>query len=153
MKRTPGGGIVTGIQQHRRLALARDAARLYESDALVVDAPVPVPVQGDRLLLSRALHNLLLNAREAAGAGAPVELRAGRTAGEGWIEVLDRGPGLSGADAARVFEPYFSTKNRGSGLGLSVVKDIAERHSGRITLANRAGGGAEARLTLPLSEG
>ena len=134
-------------------ALARDAARLYESDALVVDAPAAVPVQGDRLLLSRALHNLLLNAREAAGADSPVELRAGRTAREGWIEVLDRGPGLSGADAARVFEPYFSTKNRGSGLGLSVVKDIAERHGGRVTLANREGGGAEARLTLPLSEG
>jgi signal transduction histidine kinase len=50
-----------------------------------------------------------------------------------------------------VFEPYVSTKHRGSGLGLSLVRDIAERHRGQVTLGNRDGGGAVARLTLPLA--
>jgi signal transduction histidine kinase len=49
-----------------------------------------------------------------------------------------------------VFEPYVSTKNRGSGLGLSLVRDIAAQHGGRVELSNRDGGGAMARLTLPL---
>ncbi len=132
-------------------ALARDAAKLYEDGAVAVRPSAEVTVQGDRLLLTRALHNLLLNARESAGEGSTVELEAGSTGAEGWLAVRDRGPGLSEAAAVRLFEPYFSTKNRGSGLGLSVVKDIAERHGGSITLTNREGGGAEARLTVPLA--
>jgi two-component system sensor kinase FixL len=67
------------------------------------------------------------------------------------VEVRDRGTGLDPALAGRVFEPYVSTKRRGSGLGLSLVRDIAERHRGRVTLENRDGGGAVARLTLPLA--
>lgn len=132
-------------------ALARDAARLHEDGSVTVHAETPVPVDGDRLLLTRALHNLLLNAREAAGDGSAIELEVSRAGEEARLAVRDRGPGLSEAAAAKLFEPYFSTKNRGSGLGLSVVKDIAERHGGRITLTNREGGGAEARLTLPLA--
>ncbi|MBI5169846.1 MAG: HAMP domain-containing protein [Candidatus Eisenbacteria bacterium] len=132
--------------------LARDSAKLYEDGAVSVLPAPEVPVQGDRLLLTRALHNLLLNAREAQGEAGAIELEAGRTGAEGWLAVRDRGPGLSEAAAAKLFEPYFSTKNRGSGLGLSVVKDIAERHGGSITLTNREGGGAEARLTMPLTQ-
>ncbi|MFN8589551.1 MAG: ATP-binding protein [Candidatus Eisenbacteria bacterium] len=99
----------------------------------------------------RALHNLLLNAREAGGEGHVVELEARAEGGEGVLAVRDRGPGIAPDAAERIFEPYFSTKNRGSGLGLSMVRDVAERHGGRITLANREGGGAEARLALPLA--
>jgi len=71
---------------------------------------------------------------------------------EAWVEVRDRGTGLDPALAGRVFEPYVSTKHRGSGLGLSLVRDIAERHRGHVTLENRDGGGAVARLTLPLED-
>ena len=67
------------------------------------------------------------------------------------VEVRDRGTGIDAAIAAKVFEPYVSTKNRGSGLGLSLVHDIAGQHHGGVTLTNREGGGAIARLTLPLA--
>jgi signal transduction histidine kinase len=67
------------------------------------------------------------------------------------LEVLDHGPGLPAAIADRLFEPYVSTKRRGSGLGLSLVRDIARQHGGSVSLENRAGGGACARLTLPLA--
>ena len=80
-----------------------------------------------------------------------MELETGRTDGEAWAEVRDRGTGLDPALAGRVFEPYVSTKRRGSGLGLSRGRDIAERHRGRVTLEDRVGGGAVARLTLPLA--
>ena len=109
-------------------------------------------MRGDRLLLSRALHNLLVNAIEASPAGGGVELETGRDGAEAWVEVRDRGTGLDPTLAARVFEPYVSNKNRGSGLGLSLVRDIAVQHRGSVMLVNRDGGGARARLTLPLAE-
>jgi two-component system nitrogen regulation sensor histidine kinase NtrY len=133
--------------------LLRAAAALHEPEGLTLHVTPggPAPVQGDRLLLSRAVHNLLLNACEASPPGATIELATGSGGGEGWIEVLDRGPGLSAEVAGRVFEPYVSTKHRGSGLGLSLVRDIATQHGGRVTLENREGGGARARLVLPLA--
>jgi signal transduction histidine kinase len=103
------------------------------------------------LLLSRALHNLIVNAIEASPPGSTVELVSGRSDGEAWVEVRDRGPGLDPKLADRVFEPYMSTKNRGSGLGLSLVRDIARQHKGNVTLVDREEGGAVARLTLPAS--
>lgn len=131
--------------------LVRAATALHETApvALSVRAEGPLPVRGDGLLLSRALHNLVVNACEASAPGGPVEVETGRDAEGAWVEVRDRGPGLDPAIAARAFEPYVSTKNRGSGLGLSLVRDIAAQHRGRVTLVNREGGGAVARLVLP----
>jgi signal transduction histidine kinase len=109
----------------------------------------PAPVRGDWLLLSRAIHNLLLNAREAGRPGVPVEIEIAAHEGRVVLEVLDRGSGLPVELQRRLFEPYVSTKRRGSGLGLSLVRDIIQQHGGTITLANREGGGARATLVLP----
>lgn len=131
--------------------LARAAAALHETPRVTIEvrAESTLAVRGDRLLLTRALHNLLVNACEASPDGGRVELETGREGTECWVEVRDRGTGLDPRIASRVFEPYVSTKNRGSGLGLSLVRDIAAQHRGRVTLTNRDGGGAVARLTLP----
>ena len=133
--------------------LARSAAALHEPEhvRLRLRREGEAWVRGDRLLLSRALHNLLLNACEASPAGAEVEVATGARGDEAWIEVLDRGPGLAPEVASRVFEPYVSTKNRGSGLGLSLSRDIVTQHGGALALANREGGGACARIVLPLA--
>ncbi len=133
--------------------LARAASALHEPEGVTlhVSCDDALPVRGDRLLLSRALHNLLVNAIEASPRGAVVELASGADGSQAWVEVRDRGPGLDPKLAERVFEPYVSTKNRGSGLGLSLVRDIARQHNGDVTLVNREGGGAVARLTIPLS--
>jgi nitrogen fixation/metabolism regulation signal transduction histidine kinase len=109
----------------------------------------PTQFQADRVLLSRALSNLLLNARESAGESDPVELVVTANASDVAFEVLDRGPGVPEDLKARLFEPYVSTKRRGSGLGLSLVRDIARQHGGSVTLDNRPGGGACAVLILP----
>ncbi|MEK7823879.1 MAG: ATP-binding protein, partial [Candidatus Eisenbacteria bacterium] len=85
--------------------------------------------------------------------GATVEVRAAADGGQAMVEILDRGPGLAPEVRERLFEPYISTKARGSGLGLSLVRDIAVRHGGRVTLTDRDGGGARACLSLPLLEG
>jgi len=132
--------------------LARSAAALHEPEHahIRLERHGEAWAQGDRLLLSRAVHNLLLNACEASAPGADVELATGATDGEAWIEVRDRGAGLAPEVEARVFEPYVSTKNRGSGLGLSLSRDIVAQHGGTLALTNREGGGACARLALPL---
>ncbi|TMQ69503.1 MAG: HAMP domain-containing protein [Candidatus Eisenbacteria bacterium] len=132
--------------------VARDAARLHEPErvtVVVTPAGGPLPVSADRLLLSRAVHNLLLNACEASPDGATVEVRALREGHDATVEILDRGSGVAPEIRDRLFEPYASTKARGSGLGLSLVRDIAEQHGGRVTLTDRLGGGAIARLSLP----
>jgi nitrogen fixation/metabolism regulation signal transduction histidine kinase len=129
------------------------AARPMCEGVSVACAPgEPVPVRGDWVLLARAAHNLALNACEASPAGATVEIAARREYGHAVLEVLDRGPGLPAGLADRVFEPYVSTKRRGSGLGLSLVRDIARQHGGTVTLVDREGGGACARLVLPLAK-
>jgi nitrogen fixation/metabolism regulation signal transduction histidine kinase len=132
---------------------ARDAASLHGQGLAEVrfDADGPLPVRADPALLSRALNNLILNACEASPAGTLVQVRARRDGGEAVVEVLDRGPGVDESVRGRAFEPYVSTKSRGSGLGLSLVRDIARQHGGDVSLENREGGGACARLALPLA--
>jgi nitrogen fixation/metabolism regulation signal transduction histidine kinase len=118
--------------------------------AVEIEAPAPLPVRGDSLLLSRAIHNLLLNAHEAGPKDGRIVLRTFASGGCAVLEVLDRGSGVAAELLGRVFEPYVSTKKRSSGLGLSLVRDIAIQHGGMVTLENREQGGACARLSLPL---
>jgi nitrogen fixation/metabolism regulation signal transduction histidine kinase len=134
-------------------AVARAAAARPMCEGVGVTCTVgeAVPVRGDGVLLARAAHNLVLNACEASSAGAVVEVAARREEDRALLEVLDRGGGVPAAVAGRVFEPYVSTKRRGSGLGLSLVRDIARQHGGSVTLEDRPGGGARARLVLPLA--
>jgi len=131
--------------------VALAAAALHEDAALGTGpaAGSGLPVRGDRLLLSRALHNLILNAREASPPGATVEVRAAAAGAWAVVEVLDRGAGVPGHVGDRAFEPYVSSKARGSGLGLALVRDIAQQHGGTVTLGPREGGGTCARLSLP----
>src|SRR5262245_39682858 len=133
--------------------VVREAARLHEPEQChVALGPTagPLPVSADRLLLSRAVHNLLLNACEASPDGATVEVRTAAENGRAVVEILDRGSGIAAEVRERLFEPYISTKARGSGLGLSLARDIAAQHGGDLTLADRPGGGARACLSLPL---
>jgi nitrogen fixation/metabolism regulation signal transduction histidine kinase len=133
--------------------LARAAAAQEPPEGIAVEIhPGPaLPVQGDSLLLSRAIHNLLLNACEASPRGASVEVRTFADREQAVLEVLDRGAGVPDSLRERVFEPYVSTKKRSSGLGLSLTRDITTQHRGTVTLENRQDGGACARLSLPLA--
>ena len=132
--------------------VAGAAVALHEDAAVRADiaAGCRLPIRGDRLLLSRALHNLILNAREAGPPGGSIEVRVGTAGARAVVEVLDRGAGVSEDMRERAFEPYVSSKARGSGLGLALVRDIAIQHGGSVTLEPRDGGGACARLSLPL---
>lgn len=109
---------------------------------------------GDREKLRRALLNLARNAVEASPAGQVVELSARAGGGaETVLEVLDRGPGLGPEAREKLFRPFFTTKERGTGLGLALAKKVADAHRGTLELLPREGGGTVARLTLPPGEG
>lgn len=100
------------------------------------------------------LLNLILNARDACGSAGEITVRA-RVAGATWIEFLvsDTGPGFSVAALDRALDPFYTTKGaEGTGLGLSMVYDLAKLAGGDLRLANRPEGGAQVRLRLPLRE-
>lgn len=118
-----------------------------------LDVPARLPeVRGNPVLLGQVLLNLLLNACEAQPAGGEVAVRAFADGGAVRVEIGDRGPGVNPADAARVFEPFYSTKSS-TGLGLSICWSIIGAHGGEIGVEPRPGGGAVFFLRLPTAEG
>ena len=116
----------------------------------VLDGP-PCSIQADSDQLEQALINLIRNATEASlETGGGVRVLWDRSGAGVTIRVLDDGPGL--ANTTNLFVPFFTTKPGGSGIGLVLCRQIAEAHSGSLTLQNRADTrGCEARLILPLS--
>lgn len=113
-------------------------------------------IQADREQLRQVLANLVGNALDALAANHTpdpmVELSGGlNLAGtEVWIRVRDNGPGVPADVATKLFRPFFTTKLRGTGLGLSLSKKFIERHGGTIELSAAAGGGAAFIVHLPL---
>ena len=109
------------------------------------------PFAFDAELIERVAYNLLLNAVQASAPGGTVTLKT-RTA-EGWVEfsVIDRGAGIEGAHRENIFNPFFTTKRDGVGLGLAIVARIVDEHKGKITVESEHGAGSVFRVLLPLS--
>ena len=137
------------------------AAEEIRPDALAVGGDVVVSgefgaVEGDEVLLRQAFSNLLRNAIEAC-AGAPVAavvairsevdpaLKVSR------IIVNDNGPGIPAASRERIFQPFFTSKRNGTGLGLALVQKIIVFHNGRVIAGTSPTGGASLQVTLPLA--
>lgn len=110
----------------------------------------------DRHRLEQVLLNLVLNALRAMPGGGWVEISGHRARHESGcaavIAVNDTGPGIDAKQAARIFEPGFSTRPGSPGLGLAVCRKIVEQHGGSLTASNRAGSGASFALLLPMAE-
>jgi nitrogen fixation/metabolism regulation signal transduction histidine kinase len=119
----------------------------------------PIEARFDAKLLLRAVRNLIENALRASAGGGRVVVRVERDAGatgasgaagpSARVAVLDSGPGVPPELLARIFDPYFSTHDAGTGLGLPIARRIAEEHGGEIAARNRPEGGLEAVITIP----
>jgi len=103
--------------------------------------------------LRQVLQNLVMNAAQAVnGDEGEVRVRTGgKRRTEWWFEVCDDGPGVPAEDRARIFEPYFTSKAKGTGLGLAVCRQVVKAHGGRLECGEDPGGGARFRATLPVT--
>jgi signal transduction histidine kinase len=118
---------------------------------LAIEVEPGLTVDGHYEPLRRAIQNLVQNALEAAP-GAPLEVRAaGTDASTVRLSIADRGPGVPPSERDRIFEPYVTTKQQGTGLGLALVRQTVTAHAGTIDIAETPGGGATFVLTLPRS--
>lgn len=142
--------------------VARKALRMFEPElrARAVRASwrgqAPA-VLADPVALEQIVHNLVGNALQAMEAVPAAErellLQIGAEAGRGVLRVQDSGPGLAADTLPRVFEPFFTTRPGGLGLGLSLCESLAQAMHGTLAVRNVAPHGAEFRLELPLAEG
>ena len=141
-------------------ALMREVAEAVEPlvqskpVALAVNATEAVVVDGNPIHLKRLVINLIDNAIKFTPAHGRVEIDAAARDGQAMVRVADRGPGIPPDDLPLIFDRFFRGKARGAsgnGLGLSLCREIVRLHRGEITAANRAGGGCEVVVTLPLA--
>jgi len=161
-----GGAPRTGAVRMDRLL--KETAVLVLSGTGIqcrVEAPPDIwPAQVDNGQIGQVLHNLLLNARQAMSEGGRVDIRCanltlteamsgGLPAGS-YLQVTlaDNGPGIPSEVLPRIFEPYYTTKTGGNGLGLATSHAIVQRHGGSLTVISPPGQGAVFTLLLPASE-
>ncbi len=161
LARADAGGAKLKVERVDLSALAFDVVGdlsvLAEEreQSLEAHLDAPVVVNGDRVALRQALQNLVDNAIRYAPEGTQIQIRVEKQVRGAVVEVRDEGPGLPPEDRDRVFERFFrggsgrSRRIEGVGLGLSIVKAIAEAHEGRIELESEEGIGSVFRLILP----
>jgi signal transduction histidine kinase len=130
----------------RLVQLAAERADVTLELQLAPDAPA---VHADQELLTQALVNLLMNAVQATSAGGRITVAAQRDGQTLQLVVANTGCGISPDDLEHIFKPFFTTRHTGSGLGLSITRDIVERHGGRIEVQSVVGQGTSFTLLLP----
>ena len=138
----------------------RGAVKLFEAQFSAIGRPPITPelhldegvaaIQADPDLLHRALQNLVLNSMDAMPAGGTLTIRTLSQDGTVRVEVSDTGSGLTPEECARLFTPYYTTKQHGTGLGLAIVQSVVSDHGGTIAVESQPGCGTTIRIELPL---
>jgi signal transduction histidine kinase len=106
----------------------------------------------DPTMMKRILTNLITNALQAMPNGGKLTITASRKQDEVYISVQDTGQGISDENKAKIFHPLFSTKAKGQGFGLAVVKRLVEAHNGTIAFDSETGKGTAFIVTIPIAE-
>jgi len=135
--------------------LVGEVLGLYESSSAVIDTHLAgdlPPVLGDATQLRQVIHNLLRNSEDALEGRPDAHIRivTEPIGNRARLLIADNGPGFPVELLPRIFEPYVTTKARGTGLGLPIVKKIVEEHQGSIEISNAPEGGARIDIHLPL---
>ena len=145
----PAPGALRAVIGEAAAAIRRDPAMSGIEVEIRGDDPT-LPL--DREQMHIVFLNVLLNAAQAMGLRGEIEVDIGTAPGRCVVTVADRGPGISPALREKAFQPFFSTKSRGAGLGLPTARRIVESHGGSLTARPREGGGTVLTVTLPLRE-
>jgi signal transduction histidine kinase len=118
--------------------------------------PNTLPILGDHIQLQQVILNLVLNGidamKDTPGENRVVGIRTSRVAEFAELSVSDRGPGIPEDKLKEIFEPFFTSKAEGMGMGLSIARTIIEAHHGQIWAKNRDHGGASVRIRIPLAK-
>ncbi len=118
----------------------------------VHEHPEPILFTFDPDLLTLALSNLVQNAVQASASGQQVELRAEERQADVVILVSDKGEGIQPEHLENIFNPFFTTKPQGVGLGLAIVSKIIDEHRGHVTVFSEPGRGTRFEITLPKAQ-
>jgi two-component system sensor histidine kinase HydH len=113
-------------------------------------APELRPIPMDSELMQRVFYNLLLNAAQATVPGGAVTVKTRQVDGSAEVSVIDRGHGVAKEHLENIFNPFFTTKSDGVGLGLAIVSKIVDEHGGKISVDSEKGSGSVFRVFLPL---
>jgi len=134
---------------------ALNIAKYYKDTSrrrITADVPADLPpLHGVRDQFVQAVLNLVLNAVDATAKGGLIEVGAELAGGQLVVTVRDDGHGISAANAPRLFQPYFTTKKQGTGLGLFVTRKLLADHGGTVECVSQPGAGTEFRLRLPVA--
>jgi signal transduction histidine kinase len=133
-------------------AIARFAKAGSNVSVFTNYSPDVPPVRFDAALMEQVILNLLSNAAQASPPGATVTVKTQRARGAVEISVIDRGAGIDQKHLESIFNPFFTTKSEGVGLGLAIVSKIVEEHGGEIHADSAPGEGSVFRIYLPLQE-
>ena len=142
-------------------ALVRETVEAFEGSlggrqvTFVVEQDGPSPqIIADPAAIEQVLANLLDNAVKYSGDAREVRVRLYSSGGDASIEVIDRGPGLSARDRARIFDKFYrgsaaAGDRKGFGLGLSIIQELVKAHRGRVVVESTPGAGSVFRVVLP----
>ncbi|HJT17338.1 MAG TPA: ATP-binding protein, partial [Thermoanaerobaculia bacterium] len=114
-------------------------------------SPASVVVRCDSAQMQQVLSNLVVNARDAMPQGGTLTIRTGTSNGMAMLSVRDTGQGMTPEILQSIFEPLFTTKRSGTGLGLAVAQQVITRHGGSIHAESTPGGGSEFEILLPVA--
>lgn len=149
----PQFAAVSVLQIVERAARGSAAVANRNGVEIVVDVASDLSVVADADRLGRAVENLIMNAIQHSAPESKVSVAgsSGRSGKSGMVSIAirDRGPGFAPTDLPRIFEPFFSRRKGGTGLGLALVHQIVSEHGGEVRAANREGGGAEVVISIP----
>lgn len=129
--------------------LEETSQRLCGRNIVTQDSVKESKVRIDPVRLRSVFENIIRNALEADGPEGEIKAAISREGGEIVIRIMDRGKGIKEKDKARIFDPFYTTKSTGAGIGLSICKRFLEAAGGGIILENRENGGAVAALKIP----
>ena len=142
------------VQETIGIFSALAVGRKFEMVKLIT--PEALPILGDRVQLQQVILNLVVNGidamKDTLSENRIISIRTSRVEKFAELSVSDRGPGIAEYKLKEVFEPFFTSKAEGMGMGLSIARTIIEAHDGLIWAKNRDYGGASFRIRLPLSE-
>ena len=134
------------------IALIRPQADDQDVEVIVEEDNAPAEVTGDREKLKSCFSNIAINALQAMPSGGKLMTSVHKNNGNVEVRIADTGAGISQENLSKIFEPYFSTKQAGFGLGLAVTKKIIEEHKGSIDVQSEQGLGTTFSVKLSAAD-